>query len=400
MLFKWKRNKKGQASPTSAGGAATLIVILGLIFVLYILFLPPEVREELLNPENESDDYTYSDEVKSLLLNKAPGKIDHVSLKTYEHNIPSFNLMKTTNSRIFAQENPFLVKRTWFSSKEKEIFFEVANLRETSEVKMSFNAPERKGRLSIMLNGAEIYNKELTNTMVEPITLGENIMQNNRLIFSVSSPDWRFWDSNYYSIENLIVAGDVSDSSNLEGVHTFFVEEQEKRNIDEARLIFTPVCQETTVGKLIIDLNGENIYSSIPDCGSPVRIDFSPSLLMPEENYINFKSGFGQYLLDTINVKTEVSESYYPTYYFDLSGSQMENIDDKDDQINITVEMLDDDEFKEAYVLINSKRAYIDTRDESWTKDIRNFVKEGTNTVQIKPMKSLEIIRLRIEIFD
>jgi hypothetical protein len=399
MIFK---SRKGQGS--SASGAATLVTLIGVIFILYILFLPPNVRESMLNPDNETNPYSTTDssgKIKSVLLDRAPGRIDYITTKEFEHSIPSFNLRKTTNSKIFVQENPFFIKRSWFSSKEKNVDFDIVSLKDTKDLKLSFNAPGREGRLEIYLNGYEIFNQELTNTLIEPINLKEEyLMQKNKLIFKVSSPNWKFWSSNSYSIDNLIVAGDVSDSSNLEGRHTFFIEDEEKRNINEARLIFIPVCEEAKVGKLEIDINGENVYSSIPDCGTYVRVDISPNILMAEDNYVYFKTAFGQYLLDAITVKTEISESYYPTYYFELSQSQYDNIQDKDDLINMTFNMLDNDEFKEAYVYINSRRAYIDTKDPLYTKDLRNFVEEGTNTLQIKPMKTMEIVRLRVAIHD
>ena len=57
--------KRGQANP-SASGAAVLIILIATILVLYILFLPPDERAELLGEENMSSSGT--EELKALVV--------------------------------------------------------------------------------------------------------------------------------------------------------------------------------------------------------------------------------------------------------------------------------------------------------------------------------------------
>ncbi|MFP4111660.1 MAG: hypothetical protein ACLFPQ_03295 [Candidatus Woesearchaeota archaeon] len=397
-IFSKFPSKKGQKN---AGNAATFIILVGAVFLLYVLFLPPDIRESLLNPENETLENGESADIKKVLLEKAPGTLDYLPEKNFEYPIPSFNLRKSTSSDIIAEENPFYIKRSWFSGTEKSIRFQIKEPKDTKNVQLSFNALQHDGRLSINLNGYNIYDKQVEDVLIEPIPLDSMyISENNNLVFSVSSPEWQFWDKNEYSIDNLIIAADIDATENLNARHNFFMEPEEARSINSARLIFTPLCTEDSVGRLTVKINSRTIYSSIPDCNLPARIDFSASLLEEEENFIEFSAAYGNYLIDTVSIKTETGETDYPTYYFDLSADEYHDIKNRNDDINITIDMLDNEEFKEAYVLINEHRLYLDTEDDKFTRNIKEIVYEGKNTVQIKPLRSFEITRLRVVLYD
>jgi hypothetical protein len=394
--------KKGKSEAVSS--AATLILIIGIILLLYILFLPPTDREDLLNGNsnsNSNDDDSSSGSIKTILLDKAPGFVENIEAEEYRYNIPAFNLLKSTNSKILVEENSFFIKKSWFSENNKEISFDLLNLDETNNVLLSFNTPKHKGRIIIILNGNEIFNKEISKNYIDPIEINSKFLEKkNDLTIKVMSPDWKFWDSNYYEIDNFILTADVSDSSNLEGFQTFFVPNEESKNLKNARLIFTPICQESKIGKLYVDINENNIYSSVPDCESVVSIDFSTDYIKSNNNEISFRTTQGRYLIDTISIKTETSDSTYPTYYFELSNSQYNEIINNNDDINLSVTMLDDDKFKEAYIYINDRRAYIDSKEPNYEKEISSFVIKGTNTLQIRPKQNLEVVNLKVIIFE
>ena len=89
--------KRGQSS--GAGAAGLVAVIAGLI-VLYILFLEPSEREELLDTDSDGNKISDRDseeaEIIKILLDEEPGRLDYLKDDEFEINIPSFNLYKTT----------------------------------------------------------------------------------------------------------------------------------------------------------------------------------------------------------------------------------------------------------------------------------------------------------------
>ena len=71
--------KRGQ----SGTGAATLVLIIGGLIILYILFLPADVREELLEG-NDSEDGRFDGEENLTLIHEEPHilvtGLDHIGL--------------------------------------------------------------------------------------------------------------------------------------------------------------------------------------------------------------------------------------------------------------------------------------------------------------------------------
>ena len=69
-------SKKGQA-PTG-GQAATLVVIIALLIVFYLFFIPPDVRDEIL--EGDGENITDSDDsvANETLLLETPGTLEEM----------------------------------------------------------------------------------------------------------------------------------------------------------------------------------------------------------------------------------------------------------------------------------------------------------------------------------
>ena len=74
ILMLKKRN--GQ----SGSGAATLVAVIALLIVLYILFLPPDVRKDLLEEESDGPGGTGtgSGRVVTNLLTDHPGRLEQI----------------------------------------------------------------------------------------------------------------------------------------------------------------------------------------------------------------------------------------------------------------------------------------------------------------------------------
>lgn len=391
---------------STASGAANLISLLALIIVLYILFVPPDVREELLDGSSSSDSddgITISGNLISYLVDKQPGELEVTPQYYFDHNIPYFNLKENKYSNALVEENPFQIKRSWFSNKNKIVNFAIPSIRETQNLMMSFSVANPKGNLIIKLNGNEIFNQELSDNLISPIELPiDFIGEENTLEFVASPPDLAFWRSNRYDISSLYVTGDFVDKSSLDNSHKFFLEKPEFENIEKSWLIFAPLCDVNNVGKLSIHINGQSIYSAIPDCSDGNVVYFNPNVFKEYENVISFASAEGEYAIDLANVRTRLDEIEYPKYYFELSDSTYDEIKDGDQYINVSMMMPDDDEFKEAYILVNSvKLGFIDTRENSYSKVIpRQVLQEGTNTIAIEPLNTFDVISFHVGLYD
>ena len=156
------RTRRAEVS-TSSSGAAALIGLIALFLILYVLFLPADIRQELLDEDidpygydNDSDN-TDNDAVWKLILEESPGRLNVLDVtdcvgKECAHEISSFVLFKSTNSEILDDYNPFIIKNNIMTKKFNSINFDVMDLEHTENTFLTFTTYEHTGVLTIKLN--------------------------------------------------------------------------------------------------------------------------------------------------------------------------------------------------------------------------------------------------------
>jgi hypothetical protein len=166
--------------------------------VLYILFLPPAERYNLL--ANNSMSSTTTTSTGEVLLKESPGRLNYVSDDQREYDLPSFTISTQVKGEVLTSRSSLYTKNSAFEKKEESIQF-TAKKGLTDNVLLSFNIEEATGRLHITLNGETILDSELQNGNSPPIAIdSEKIQESNQLTFSVSSPGVAFWRYNEYSL--------------------------------------------------------------------------------------------------------------------------------------------------------------------------------------------------------
>jgi len=379
-------NKKAQG--TSATGA---------------MFLPPDERAKLLGEnetiEDENGENVSVEAEENILMLKYPGRIDYQKEKEYEHDIAAFSLYKTTNAEELETINPFIIRHGLFDEVKKEIPFKISDLKNTKNVLLSFKVKKHKGILVIKLNDVNIFESEITTSNPKPIKLKEGYLkEDNILEFSVSGTGAKFWSTNTYSLDDVRIVGDVADISRQESKNIFFVSENEKLNLEGARLRFWPDCNPDDVGKLEIMVNYQEIFSSIPDCKTINMYTFPPAFLRKGDNNIVFKTDKGSYRIEQIKITTDLRELSYPTYYFEINESIYDKIKGDEYDAKLTLEFIDDKKDKVMDLNINNRMIYVDTDEEKYYKNIDSYVKEGNNFIKIEPLSMLDIIELKVEL--
>ena len=107
-------NRRAQTSGTSA---AVLIALIAVLIVMYLLFLPPETRQSLLQdkplvipgetPTGQPGRQT------GILLSESPGKIQPSLGNKVEHELPSFSLFTSINAVNLLEMDSLYVKNSW-----------------------------------------------------------------------------------------------------------------------------------------------------------------------------------------------------------------------------------------------------------------------------------------------
>lgn len=396
------RRKKGQTT-VNAGNAAVFILLLTMMLVVYILLLPPSEREDLLrgNETDDNGDDDDLDDAETLLLEENPGRLDFLSSREYEHDIPSFYLYKTTNSEEIRNVNPFMVRNAVFDKKGHNLSFRITDLENTKNVLLSFSADKHVGILTIILNGQKIFESDISSYTVEPVSLPhEFLKQENVLEFSVSEVGWRFWKTNEYQLGGVRIIGDVTDTSRQESRNTFYVTGIEKNNAERTLIKYSPECSPNSVGNLGVYVNNQNVFSGVPDCGVLNTHEFSPGLLFDGSNSVIFKTEEGSYLIDLIQIKTKLRDSPYVVYYFELNSSQYDDVLDDKIDINLTFEFVEKGNLKEAKLIINGHETGIYTKERIYSRIIDAYIQRENNAIKIVPKETLDIVNLQVKIED
>ena len=383
------KRKKGQG----AVGAAILVAIIAILVVLYVLFLPPSEREELFEEYGEGLDVSDGENITLLL--ESPGRLDYLSQKEIEHSIPSVNLNIYTESKIIKELDNLYISKSLFAEKKANISFNFENAEDVEEIMLNFVVKEGDGRLVIELNGYEVYNKEIDTYNIEPIRIREYLQKTNNLVFSVTSPGAQFWDTNEYSLEDMLLTSNTVNKEAQESTVKFILSDTEKNNLDKASLKIFPECKIREVGKLDIFINGRNLYSAIPDCGLPMpSIEFPADYLSAGENELMFKTEKGKYLIYQIRIKSFLRALEYPVYYFEISQEEYEDVKAEESNVTLTLRFPDAVDYKNGRVFINGHAEGIDQQGIIWEEDISEWIVKGNNAVKVEPRRTLDIVEL------
>jgi len=371
--------------------ASALIGIMTLLFIFYILFLPPAERRALLEGDNVTPGAPGAEEV---LLTAAPGRLAFVPRTQFDHPLPNIYLIETRNAVVLGKENPFAVKKGWFSDERKSIVFSIPQIENTENVLLSFQTPVRKGELHITLNGMPIFEARVATQNPAPVDLPKTLLrETNTIEFSVTGG---FFEGKRYSFTDVKVIGDITDIEKQKSTNTFSISQLEIDNFEAGYLDFYPICEQASVGVLNIELNGKVISSSVPACESLNRQELYAEDLRQGKNTLILRITKGSYRIEQVRVRTNIKPVKAFVDFFDIKSSLYNAVLDGKKRIVLDLEFVDDGRVKRAETNVNGKLDVIDQRQPSFTRDLSKIIREGNNYVEIRPLTELDIVKLEV----
>lgn len=378
-----------------AGNASILVLIIMIAIILYVLLLPGPIREDLLRGNDSSGGGGTSSQ--TYFLKENPGTINVVDKEEYSKNLPSVVLQRTIDSEEIKKVNPFYVKSAFLAKKVKSIPFTLENPSLTDNVLLSFDVANHNGILYITLNGEIVFEGEISDYNAAPVQLDKDLLEaQNTLEFYAEGVGLAFWRTNDYSIQNMRIIADITDTSGQESKVTFLLPSDIYGNADRLLIKFNPNCG-AGVGTLTVDLNNVEVFSGIPDCGIINTIEVSPKTgLKAEENTISFRTDKGTYLVDLITVVVKTKDSHNPVYYFEIEESDYETLMLENYEANLTIEFVASTEWKEGVINLNGRQLSIDTQDRLWERNVKPYLYQGHNALRIEPVSTMDVLRLTI----
>ncbi|HYD03263.1 MAG TPA: hypothetical protein VEC16_03095 [Alphaproteobacteria bacterium] len=324
--------RKGQF----AGNAAAFVAIVTVAIILYILFLPPDIRTEILGDPrtgtNGSGNGGNGGVISTTnLLRQNVGRVTYINTNEKTYDLPTTRIYTPTSGQVLKNVPSINLRYAIFDNVHAKYDVELELDEETTKnLLLSFNVRSHYGPITISLNGKEIFSGEISDFNPKPIVLDQDYLEEDNVItLSVPSPGLAFWNANKYAIENLQITGDVTDYSTSSATQYFTISSVEKENLESLRLFFYPSCNLKDVGSLKIDLNGRSIYNSVADCGTRTFAVLDTDDIIAGSNELKFSSSKGSYTLDNMYIKTQMDKPAYRTYYFDIDAKYFINQDVK-----------------------------------------------------------------------
>jgi len=385
------------------GAAAFLIVIITVLTILYILFLPPAEREKILgdgSSQQQSQQGTngvISEIPTNIIVSKPIGRLTYLPEREFEHDIPSVNIGVKTEGKVVKELASLYTSRTLFSKKNEVIEFPSSDLQNIKSALVVFNIIEGEGRLIISLNGKEVFNRKTEGRNVEPINLPKEwLKESNMLQFETDSPGIFFWRKNAYDLSSIKIIADTINKDAQTSKNLFVISKTEMNNMAKASLRFTPDCDKTKVKKLEVSINNNVLYSAVPDCGNPVRIELEPNYFKDGQNALEFSSQEGDILLDQIAVSTFLSNEQYPIIFFEATRDLYEDATARDTAVIMEIAFPEDIELKELSVFINGHIERISQYERVFQMDISDYIELGTNSIELVPEQTVDVTKVTV----
>lgn len=382
-----------KAQVTSGSSVAIFIFLFALFMVLYVLLLPPEEREALLNETSVEDGQEIIART-DLLLKTNPGILKPVSSDKVIHEINSINLYLKNEPVSSDLATSLYISKGLFSEDNRQLIFNIEDLENLDKVNLYFLVVEGNGNLIIALNGVEIYDEKAIG-LVNVILPTDLLSESNSLMFKVSSPGWNIFGNNYYSLSNIRIRENYELTNNKES-RSVLLTEQEDGN---AELSYFLYCNKIEQGaRLRIFINNKEVDNGIINCNTAERsIEIDKDDLETGYNTIMFEVDKGDYVFSDIKLEVESKEGGSLNYKFSVSDNQYDDILAEDKKVKLYLDFSDDDN-KKATIGVNGNEFSLDTDDISYEYDISNYVKEGNNFLKIIPINEFDVDELRVKL--
>jgi hypothetical protein len=382
--------KKGDSK--SAGGAAVLVLLIGVFILLYMILIPSADREELFN-QSKTDEVTNRIlEESQVLLETQPGEIIANSDGEIKHEILPISLFIREEPDVQSLATNLKVEKGIFNKKEHVLSFNVENLADVKQSSLFFYVRESKGNLKLELNGDTIYEQEIRPKKLERITLpiDKLVADENQIKLSVDSG---VITSNEYSLENIEVRNNYAVQNT-----------QEERSInlelplDEAKLSYSLFCKTPDkITTMQIYINNKEQFRGIIPCTSVQTLEIDVDILDEGKNTILFEIDKGDYQVSNIvlNTKSDDQRGWKSTFF--VSSEEFERITSERSEIILSME-LSGKKRKTAEIEVNDKVITMDTEDSDFEAFLTSSVRKGTNKIEVKPTRNFRIDDLKIKI--
>lgn len=397
---------KGKRGDSSASSAAAFILMMLLFLVIYIMVLPSSEKAKLVGDEYVGypgySDYGDGPRVESgtgfrSLMSTSPGRVYPYLNDIVQQPLTAVRLFTDTRDNIITLADSIYTSKGFFSDKSQTLTFNLENTN-IENAALYFFVINGEGRLNIKLNGAEIFNGEITNNDL-PINLPVPFLRkSNRLTFE-SSSGLGFFGSAKYELKDIKIVMKQVEANVLEK-RTFVLTDAEYKNLEGLTLFYFTNCQRIQEsGTMKIYLNNKLVDQRLVVCeAGPIGQDIDLINALSGANILEFEIDRGSYVLEQIYLEKRVSQRSFPLFNFYLQPDEFYDVEDYNRGVFVRMKFLNDGYRKSAAILVNGITLYVDTYGDQFNYDISDFIVEGENFIKIIPRTEFDILNLEVDL--
>ena len=376
---------------------SVLIFLIGVFIIGYIILLPAEDRQELLDSTSSDigEDSNDEDNVGKTLLSEAPGDVSSSKSGTSTTSLEPMRLYSTTESATETLATSLTVSRSILANNYKTLHFDMDNLDNLEDLGLLFLITESKGNLVVELNDNVVYEGEVdTNDLPLSLPMSSLKEEDNTLRLSTSSPGINIFSSHYYLLQDLELVEDfnVADTSSR---RTFTVDEP--GDVSSVTLNYFITCNDDDEGILTISLNSREVFSDRIFCEYLNERELAlDEDYLATSNTLEFTITEGDYNIEEVELEVKSSSKEYPSYTFDVDSDLYEDVGAGDVEVYLKLTFADQDDQKAAKVLVNEHEFSFDTNDQEYERKITSMLDNGANTITLEPELSFEIDNIKV----
>ena len=392
------QDRKGQQEGTNV---AVLVALLAMFILAYVILLPPDERDKLLNEDfgvNGNNGNGNGESLGDLLISETPGVLRPFADESIKHKLAPIDLFVREEPESSEIVPSLYIERNLFSDRKQSINFNLDEQEGLKVVELFFTVRDARGRLIVSLNGNEIFNEKIEKGNIARINLPLHLLdRRNAVTFATS---YTLFGSNRYNLGEINLRKEFS-LENVKVERTFVLSQDEFNRITRVRLNYFISClsPEKEVSNLRIEVNAKPFESiNLPCVGDEVTFDVDKDDLQEGRNRVSFSIDDGDFRFTDLEIEVELDERVFPTYNFVVDEDQINDIEDDDVDAVLRMSFLDDRKRKQAEIFINGNRLFLDTTGDEYSKDIGSFLEEGSNELKLIAVSQFEVTNLQIKL--
>jgi len=381
---------------SSAIEVSVLIFIIAAVLIGYVILIPEDIREDLLDDDEDTDGTTTIDGTDTTaLLSVSPGELSPSRSSKQIYGMDPIKIYSRIEVETQILANSLSVARSLIHNDFKNVYFDVDNLESLDELELLFLMVENDGKLKVEINDNEIYYGELTSNEL-PLKIPTNYLleEDNILKLSTNRPGINIFSANHYALQDVeLVQYYLSEET--QKTRTFSIDEVDE--LKTATLTYYISCNTQKEGKLTIYLNTVEVFDDDIFCEYLEQRE-----LVLDDDYLRttntlmFEIDEGDYNIDEIDVEMLMSAKDYPSYTFEIDTDDYEDISSGEKEVYLSMAFGDDSSHKEATIYVQEHSFKIDTYDTDYEKEISSYVDNGANVIKIQPSITFDVDNLKV----